>query len=989
MEVGHKEVSSLTNQVKLTLMRAWRERWSEVKWGVHLKRIVAGHTGETCDLSEILLQQALVGSSPNTLVLSYLKHAVLSQVIPYSSVFKHISKFEQLTRPYCVLALVDLAEVFATKISFTYSPDSALQLSKSLLLLLHWLLLTTLRCLQKVQEGKQSQEYLAIIENSSTAVLRMLEQQTVCALLQISRSEVVDVYREFEQTELNVRGTLSQLPQNSLPGSVREKVSLTLTSLSQLQESQLSNTPILQVPHLPICPTINGLVALEVVLNPTNEMQPFVDQVLVITRLLKLSWPQLYQEMFRACFMGLVDSTDSQEELKWAAFTFLKMPHILTKMQQLSIGADFRVELERGFDLFLNYIHLLDLTDIKQKYDCVGELLKQCVRFELLAETQKDHLLQRRNAEKENPRLPETSSSSSTTSLIMRAEMTVTSILKTLDADYQKNQDPLVGILNHMLSGRSFEIILAAGASMGELQNFALKLIKINEFARQACGEGGKAAQIRAQLFDVTFLMLCHIIQLYGIEIVSSLKETTDSFIVQWAHRWLPEDGKYKNIENCLPNDPTKVDSLLNQFSSGGELRTNLTRWHDVCLNTPFAIQEVLFAWEHEAINIDNVKMFLDNVKSLMCCLSVVVCVWLCSYMNTVVEKARVKPLAMLEHLTSKFKSDPTVQADSRTHLMTIVIDRIINDILPVNNPQHSTVNVYIPAKSLPSQVLEKTLTQIFNKGWIDLHSLHTVEQLLSLCGSDWFCERVVVQMLQTNDNESLCQALSLVFAMFHMDLEHLTQALLLHTVPRILHARSRQYMLTNPRGYTLAKLCVLCITAAQVAKTGHKEPFIRRGRKRSRKEVELEEQDEADLRPTKVRKVNEPQLTLHSEGYNFEDIAVKEDGEASPSLDTKEPVNKALANLFHLMNAIIHHRSLTPRTGFVISFVEEAVKCGVQYSRHILQFMPHDMLLQIQKTMPGVYSNAQILQICDVTTLSGRNIAAKAVCHNSKAAKR
>ena len=32
------------------------------------------------NILEILLQQALVGSSPNTLVLSYLKHAVLSQV---------------------------------------------------------------------------------------------------------------------------------------------------------------------------------------------------------------------------------------------------------------------------------------------------------------------------------------------------------------------------------------------------------------------------------------------------------------------------------------------------------------------------------------------------------------------------------------------------------------------------------------------------------------------------------------------------------------------------------------------------------------------------------------------------------------------------------------------------------------------------------------------------------------------------------------------
>ena len=50
--------------------------------------------------------------------------------------------------------------------------------------------------------------------------------------------------------------------------------------------------------------------------------------------------------------------------------------------------------------------------------------------------------------------------------------------LQTLDADHQKNQDPLVGVLSQMLSGRSFEIITSAAASMGELKNFTLKLIK-------------------------------------------------------------------------------------------------------------------------------------------------------------------------------------------------------------------------------------------------------------------------------------------------------------------------------------------------------------------------------------------------------------------------------------------------------------------------------------------------------------------------------
>jgi hypothetical protein len=34
--------------------------------------------------------------------------------------------------------------------------------------------------------------------------------------------------------------------------------------------------------------------------------------------------------------------------------------------------------------------------------------------------------------------------------------------------------------------------------------------------SRQSAGEGGKTALTRASLFDITFIMLCHIVQEYG-----------------------------------------------------------------------------------------------------------------------------------------------------------------------------------------------------------------------------------------------------------------------------------------------------------------------------------------------------------------------------------------------------------------------------------------------------------------------------------------
>lgn len=42
---------------------------------------------------------------------------------------------------------------------------------------------------------------------------------------------------------------------------------------------------------------------------------------------------------------------------------------------------------------------------------------------------------------------------------------------------------------------------------------------RINEFAKQTQGEMGKMAQTRIMWFDISFLMLCHISQVYGLEV--------------------------------------------------------------------------------------------------------------------------------------------------------------------------------------------------------------------------------------------------------------------------------------------------------------------------------------------------------------------------------------------------------------------------------------------------------------------------------------
>lgn len=84
-------------------------------------------------------------------------------------------------------------------------------------------------------------------------------------------------------------------------------------------------------------------------------------------------------------------------------------------------------------------------------------------------------------------------------------------------------------------------------------------------------------------------------------------------------------------------------------------------------------------------------------------------------------------------------------------------------------------------------------------------------------------CSCLFQHMLDSHRVEDVTLNLSLVFAITHIDLEHLTLSILLHTLPNLLLSADKQIMLTDPRGYTLAKYCVLIITAAQTARSAQK----------------------------------------------------------------------------------------------------------------------------------------------------------------------
>ncbi|VFV42380.1 mediator of rna polymerase ii [Lynx pardinus] len=981
--------------LKQAILQAWKERWSDYQWAINMKKFFPkGATWDILNLAEALLEQAMIGPSPNPLILSYLKYAISSQMVSYSSVLTAISKFDDFSRDLCVQALLDIMDMFCDRLSCHGKAEECIGLCRSLLSALHWLLRCTAASAERLREGLEAGTPAAGEKQLAMCLQRLektLSSTKNRALLHIAKLEEASSWTAIEHSLLKLGEILASLSNPQLRSQAEQCGTLirSIPTMLAVHSEQLHKTGY---------PTVHAVVLLEGTMNLTGETQPLVEQLMMVKRMQHIPTPLFVLEIWKACFVGLIESPEGTEELKWTAFTFLKIPQVLVKLKKYCHGdKDFTEDVSCAFEFLLKLTPLLDKADQRCNCDCTKFLLQECSKQGLLSEASVTNLMAKRAADREHaPQLKsgENANIQPNPGLILRAEPTVTNILKTMDADHSKSPEGLLGVLGHMLSGKSLDLLLAAAAATGKLKSFARKFINLNEFTTHGNEELAKAASVRALLFDISFLMLCHVAQTYGSEVILSESSSGAQvpFFETWMQTCMPEEGKILNPDHpCFWPDSTKVESLVALLNNSSEMKLVQMKWHEACLSISAAILEILNAWENGVLAFESIQKITDNIKGKVCSLAVCAVAWLVAHVRMLGLDEREKSLQMIRQLAGPLYSENTLQFyNERVVIMSSILEHMCADVL-----QQTATQIKFPSTGVdtmpywnllpPKRPIKEVLTDIFGKvlekGWVDSRSIHIFDTLLHMGGVYWFCNNLIKELLKETRKEHTLRAVELLYSIFCLDMQQVTLVLLGHILPGLLTDSSKWHSLMDPPGTALAKLAVWCALSSY---SSHKGQASSRQKKRHREDIEdyisLFPLD--DMQPSKLMRL----LSSNEEDANV--LSSPTDRSMSSSLSAsqlhtvnmRDPLNRVLANLFLLISSILGSRTAGPHTQFVQWFMEECVDCLEQGSRgSILQFMPFTTVSELVK-VSAMSSPKVVLAITDLSLSLGRQVAAKAI---------
>lgn len=801
-----------------------------------------------------------------------------------------------------------------------------------------------------------------------TKVIEKIEtNQFILCSVYIAKFEDPELYSRLTIKYCDISNALlkSDLPEDlALSDGMRKIV---FVDVGDLKMREYDSSKVEAINHC-----LQPLIAIEVLLRPSADVKHYANKMKMVQRLKNYSNARLYMEIMKACLTIMYNVYDTTRESLFGAFTFIKIPQILKLLDQMSRdeeSLEYSPDIVAAFELLIKETVILNFNDTQLHENTVECLLKEMLKQGLVTEKHMQVFAAKCEAmstmcQKLEPIPPNKQNKGSIIQMVQRADSPLNGILKTFNSDYAKVQEALHSMLFQMLKGNSQELILSVAIIEGKLKTFVSLLIKCNEFSRQNLTDTDKAAHLRSELFDVTFLLLVYTIQSYGSEAV--LDGNGETFFEKWVRDCMVERNKPKSpmaiVRQC---DSAKVDELLMHLRNPENKCT--LKWEEVCRNIPGVLYHTLQAWENDTITSSEAKTILDGLTKKLSAFSVCAGSWLCAYMQTIRQEELQKAMSMVQLISQTQSEEENVRR--RLGLTQQIVRKMQSDFHPAGSPK---MRALMHTQNLVSRnPLQEQYDEIWKSineiGFLSIESAQLMESLLQACGHKWLVQRLVAQICSCKFIHEMNRTADIAFALIHLDIEQCTITMLTQVVANML-LNKLSTELVQPYSIVVARLCVYAILAC--AENGPAGPAktTSGGRKRQRSVDSVEDSG--------------PSAKLIKLGTSSEGVDSGNEFASVRIATLSEPLTRCLKNLFQIFQYYLNTDSLNPKVYFIFQFVSLLIQCGKAKSKPIVKTFPLQLIQSILKIIPVEDLNVGLVaQSYDLDSTLGRHTCVSDLC--------
>ncbi|CAH3122935.1 unnamed protein product [Pocillopora meandrina] len=951
------------------LLRAWRGRWTPLQWLVEVKKLAGKDNEELQDLAECLVQQATFGSTPSTLILSYLNHGISTKVISCSSALTAVHQFQNIIKHKCLSALLDLLLGFIPTISGPDSDEECLQLAVSFIKILYWLLIVSTRLLKlciesiRLSGGINLLFHLANIGKCHRAFGQLIGSSSYRAMVIVGKMEDQATALELDrQLQAHLKDLLMTQPDGVVP-EVQLYIKELMVNFSRLQSlNSSSGSGDISPGHVPNMP-IQIITQFQVLVSPFYTPHQVADVMESTMHTQNVARHQLYLEFLRSALVGLLGAAEkSMEMILWTGFLFLKVPIVIRLLEsrsqppvQLQPSPVEHSAAHTAFQQLLQFAPLLDDADQKCKCNCYKELIQQyCKDLNQQMVDRIGQLVSQRMLSNEAQDLLSIQVSyNHPAQQIQDEESKIMEIIMALESDLSSRDEKF---LNPLLNVEKFRWMTVAAASVGKLPSLINGLVRVTEQTLRPATEKEdvKKGSIRGELFNTSFLLLCHIGQVYGSKVISEVSKNRlpTPFVVQWILRHIPGIDKWRSFIPDTQHTPNQaaVNELLNMFFSNSAFPASQANWDENCTNVSSALHDVLKAWQWEskAVPPDHLQKLCELLKYEAPALAVCACSWSCGHIHTLTAEERKHPMRLVGFLVKPVNPRGFSQGFVDRCAMLCEVMKTMSSSVEGKDNTWEIDNPISKGKPV-SKTLASLFSSVVKARQLSSKTLEQFRHLLITGGNEWFIYSIVQEVLKCNRHEDILLAADLASCLLTFDSESLVPCFLEKVMPMVMNHAEAETILEDPKGWAIARLMAHAVCLGMTI-----EHTLSKG---DLTDSEIE-------RPAKIQRLDSFPSLFNS--------------------TSSSRVQQTLVRFCEDFIATVKTTEVGPVPALLVSFLQQAVASIGTIVGPLSACLPEDLVKEILELSPSLQNTPDVLLgLCNMKTTEGRQLCAKALCNS------